>query len=519
MILYHVITTYHLLSAMTIQAAKEEEAILLCPKWIPIKFPNYKQLEQLFKEIIIIDTGYRFHNSPEETARYFQAEVPALSNFSDIYVWGAQMSFGIYVAENNIPFIYCEEATGMLSRSEILEHIDRIDPTKGITYPYVKELGLYTGDVACEKAVLCNIAAQVEDYTHDNLTHFSVVEGLMALPEEKRKEVIGFFINFDTIHVPENSTVIFTQHFANLRLTTFEDQALVYQTFVDYFFNDRTLVIKPHPDDLMYYSMMFPDAAIVRERFPSEFLPFVLDNSPQCVATIYSTAIYNLRGHYPEVFELDLRYEKEFKKNNRYYTALSVAQQLGKRVTTIGCYDLLMKKLAQRMGITDVTCYSAEEITSADISGSLVIVDDILERDDDGRAEIQQLLMSSNDDTAVIFTNYNEDYCWYSYENKKLWDNILPVVMQKKRREEAYDDIFFSPLEDEVLYLYANNRSILERVTTMEIEKQLPHVGVDMSKQPMTKEEEKIKTLEGILAATEQRLLHYIERVKELEKK
>lgn len=519
MILYHVITTYHLLSAMTIQAAKEEEAVLLVPRWIPIKFPHYKQLEQLFKEIIVIDTGYRFKHTPEETDRYFKSAVPPLDNFSDIYIWGAQMSFGIYAAENEIPFIYCEEATGMLSRSEILEHIDRIDPTKGITYPYVKELGLYTGDVKSQKTVLCNKAAQLEDYTHDNLTHFSVVEGLMELPEDRRKMVIGFFINFDEIHVPENSTVIFTQHFANLRLTTFEDQALVYQTFVDYFFNDRTLVIKPHPDDLMYYSMMFPDAAIVRERFPSEFLPFVLDNDPQCVATIYSTAIYNLRGHYPEVFELDLRYEKEFKKNNRYYAALCTAQKLGKRVVTIGCYDLLIKKLCERMGISDVTCCAAEDITSADIADSLVIVDDITELCDEGRDAVQAMLAAAGEDTAVMFTNYCEDYCWYSYDKKQLWDSIVPVVMQKKRREEAYDEIFFAPLDDEVLYLYSKSGTILERVKTMEINKELPHVGVDMTKQPMTKEEEKIKTLEGILAATEQRLLHYMDRVRELEKK
>lgn len=519
MILYHVITTYHLLSAMTIQSAKDEEAVLLVPRWIPIKFPKYKQLEKLFKEIIIIDTGFRFKHTPEETDRYFKSAIPPLSNFSDIYIWGAQMSFGIYAAENNIPFIYCEEATGMLSRSEILEHIDRIDPTKGITYPYVKELGLYTGEVPSQKTVLCNKSAQVEGFSHDNLTHFSVVEGLMALDKEKRDSVIGFFIDFDKIHVPENSTVIFTQHFANLRLTTFEDQALVYQTFVDYFFNDRTLVIKPHPDDLMYYSMMFPDAAIVRERFPSEFLPFVLDNAPECVATIYSTAIYNLRGHYPEVFELDLRYEKEFKKNNRYYASLYIAKQLGKRVTAIGCYDLMLTKLAERMGISDVTCYSAEDTGSADISGSVVIIDDLTGQGEQGRKSVQDMLSSAGSDTAVVFTNYCEDYCWYSYEKKSLWQNILPVVMKKKRREEAYDDIFFASIDDEVLYLYSKDGSILERVNDMEINKELTHIGVDMSKQVLTKEEEKIKTLEGILAATEKRLLYYMDRVNELEKK
>ena len=44
--------------------------------------------------------------------------------------------------------------------------------------------------------------------------------------------------------------------------------------FVDYFLPGKNLVIKPHPDDLMYYSQIFPDAQIIREKFPSEFIPF-----------------------------------------------------------------------------------------------------------------------------------------------------------------------------------------------------------------------------------------------------
>ena len=53
----------------------------------------------------------------------------------------------------------------------------------------------------------------------------------------------------------------------------------------------------------------------------------------------------------------------------------------------------------------------------------------------------------------------------------------------------------------------------------MSFEKQLPHVGINVEKIPLTEDEERLKMLEGILEATEQRLLYYINRVKELEKK
>ena len=51
----------------------------------------------------------------------------------------------------------------------------------------------------------------------------------------------------------------------------------------------------------------------------------------------------------------------------------------------------------------------------------------------------------------------------------------------------------------------------------MEIKKELPHAGIDISKIPLADDQERIKMLEGILEATEQRLLYYIDRVKELE--
>ena len=45
-----------------------------------------------------------------------------------------------------------------------------------------------------------------------------------------------------------------------------------------------------------------------------------------------------------------------------------------------------------------------------------------------------------------------------------------------------------------------------------EIKKELPNVGISIQKEALTPEQEKIKMLEGILAATEKRLLYYIQQ-------
>lgn len=504
---------------MTLHISRNERAILVTGKHIPSKFPKYMNLKKVFDDIVVIDANYRFLHDEELNGIYFKSMIPSLDSFSEIYVWGAQFSFGIYLAENNIPFIYCEEATGMLSRHNILEHIDALNPLKKDFYPYVKKLGLYTGDCPSIKKIICNFIAQLKGYVHDDLENFCVVDSLKNLPEVKREEIIKFFLDFDEIHIKEKSTILFTQHFANLQLTTFEEQALIYQMLVDYFFENIPLVIKPHPDDLMYYSKLFPEAQIIRERFPSEFLPFLVDNEPECVATIYSTAIYNLRGHYPETFELDDRYERDFPKTHRYNMALQIAKGLGLPVYCIGTNEILMEKLASRVGIAlEYCCEEFHEDTFSDVS-YIVIVDDITAQGDIGRSELQKALLNAGENTVFIFTNTKSDYCWYALEQKILWKNILPVPLIKTLRDDAPEEDFYENLEEEMMYVYTKKPELRKEVNEISMEKHLPHVGIDVSKLPLTDEKEHIKMLEGILAATEQRLLYYINRVKELEQK
>ena len=402
---------------------------------------------------------------------------------------------------------------------------------------------------------------------------FSVVDGLMALPTDKRREIIAFFIDLKELHIPPESTVIFTQHFANLRLTTFEEQVLLYQLFVDYFFENCTLVIKPHPDDMMYYSKLFPEAQIMRERFPSEFLPFLVDHAeidksfcfctvylcckiaknclctgtisriesfpeaqimrerfpseflpflvdhaPECVATVYSTAVYNLRGHYPEVFELDARYERDFIRTHRYYAALMIANKLNVPAYYVGTNEILMEKLGERIGVSGRACKNLSQLPAGD-GAYTVIVDDLTEEDEPGRDAVQALLQSAGKDVNVIFLNTQSDYCWYSIDSKELWAHMIPVTLKKRLREDAPSEDFYESLQEEILYVYSLSDRTLKEVNELSFEKQLPHVGINVEKIPLTEDEERLKMLEGILEATEQRLLYYIHRVKELEKK
>ncbi len=518
MTVYHVITTYHLLCAMILQAMKKDESILLVPASLTQKYSNYNSLSKnLFSEVIQHDTIYRYKNSEEDAKEYFFNLLPRLDSETDIYIWGAQYSFGIYVAEQKIPFIFCEEATGMMSRRNILEHIDELNPHLAGLYPYVQELGLYSGNCPMAKARMCNFAAQLDGFEHSNYINFSVVDSLLSLDKITRQEIMSFFTDLKVLHIPPQSTMLFTQHLANLRLTTYEDEILIYQYLVDYFFEDRTLVIKPHPDDLICYSRIFPDAEIVRERFPSEFLPFVLDNQPECVATIYSTAIYNLRGHYPEIFELDQSYEKDFVRLHKYYVALQIAKKLQNPVICIGTNSVIMEKLYEKSEIPGTVNKTGLSSFMQPNNPCTVIVDNIGSERDADRNILQNILTGADQNTVFIFINSLNDYCWYAVDRKGLWENIAPAIIRKTLRNDAIVENVYDSLYDEVMYIYAKKDEVLKEVKKMEIKKELPHAGIDISKIPLADDQERIKMLEGILEATEQRLLYYIDRVKELE--
>lgn len=508
MILYHAITSYHLLNAITLSMSvnKSQESILLIPSWMPEKYQNYEDLHEFFTQIITVEISYIDTHSLRETESYYSKILWNFEQYDSIYVWGAHYSIGVFLAEKKIPFIYGEEGCGMLSRSKVLERIciDLGQPN----IEHKMELGLFDGTCNCNH-ILCNLSAQIGTIPkYEKAINFDVVEQLKMLPDDTRGRIISFFLSNQMFHIPPNASLLLTQHFANLNMLSFEEQALIYQLFVDYFLEDRQLVIKPHPDDLMYYRQLFPEAQVIREKFPSEFMPFLLDHQPSCVATISSTAIYSLRGHYPEILELDNRYERDYPMTHRYFAAVRAAQALGHAVVCMGTNEILVQRL---MDTLDGDKPNLIEKQTED--PCTLLIDNLTDQDEEGRAQVCQLLEDLDPGSAVIFINSQGDYCWYDYFYKELWENITPIILKKQVMPPQSRD-FYTDISTEIIYLYSKDKEVRQMVQDLKIEKALPHTGIVLEQESVSETQEQIKILEGILAATERRLLYYIEKEK-----
>lgn len=518
MVLYHAISSYQLLSfiahRMTIN--KDKTAFLLLGKTIILKYPYYKELLKIFNQVILIEThltlrkGQSFKNG---TSIYFnqvfQENGLNINDFEEIYVGAAHYIFGIYLTEHQIPFNYFEDACGMASRGNILYNMDTVTPVKS---KKCLENGLYDGSNPCIQHILCDFDNQLPNYKIDPNKHvdFKIGKMLAACSPEAMKFILHFF------HIKkypyQADVILLTQHFANLKILTFEEQVMIYQMLMDFYFNDRKVIFKAHPDDPLYYKKLFPEAEVIDDIFPSELLPFAFEKLPQTVATVSSTAIWTIKSLFESALEFDTDFEKIFLRLNRYYIALEMLLRDGENthLKLVGCHQKLVENLFA-FGLLkekETTISFVEQISEIN-DGDLVLVD-VCQQE---YPEIRSLL--EMEQVEIIFLNSESDFCFYQYPDKSVWAHIIPIQIEKEKTREE-DNYFLE--EPERIYYYSKRRQSWERIRNMEIKKDLPAMGMKLKVSEDNDLEMQIKVLEGILKATENRLLYYMKRVDELEK-
>lgn len=511
MLLFHAVSTYQLLLLIEYKLKYhiKDKAILLAANTLAQKVPHYDNLKKHFESILLYELEKpEYGNKPigEAIREYFEAVLKMqgynIVDFDEVYVAGAHQCFGLYLALNGIPFTYFEDTAGMLSTPEILFEMEEKYPIKR---DYNMKYGLYDGTCLCIKKIVCNQNAQCKEL--DNVEHFDVVEELLRLSEEDREWIIKIFTDVQMLNIKKNSVLFLTQHFADLQILSFEQQILIYQTVFDYFFDGKDIVIKPHPNDLMYYGKLFPQYKIIREVFPSEFLPIMFANKPDMIATVSSPTINNLYRYFPKSFSIGTRYEKDFIYTHRYYVAIQIMKKIGFNIDQkyeIGTNNELIKALLN---------IELEKGCFTDIDSSIVkcyIVDDIEKQVEYTRESIINLVEQMEEESMVIFINSRIDYCFYDLYHKTLWDNIVPVCIDKRKTR---DEDFYSDIKQEMIYVFSKNKEVRSMVENFEMNKNLVNSGLNIEVRLLSPEERRIKVLEGLLEATEKRLLYYIQIV------
>lgn len=302
MVLYHAVSSYQLLEVMLHRMLFEnaEQAVLILPDFIVEKYPQYRKLEKnFFKKVYLFPYSRIPHQEKDKIRRdvkmYYEKIVPyPLHSFSRIYIAGAHFYFTMYVIECGIPFVYFEDAAGMLSRAgELYRGLHKTYP---IHAEIALEYGLFDGTNTLIREIICLKSAQTKALTGKKYRDFSVEHALAEISEKQRKQVIRFFIKRRISTRADG--ILLTQQFSNLGLMSVQEQRELYRKLYERNLKGKSLLIKKHPDDHMDYRDIFPEAEYIRDVFPAELLPYVFQRRPEIIYTVDSTGCENLKDHF-----------------------------------------------------------------------------------------------------------------------------------------------------------------------------------------------------------------------------
>jgi len=509
MIIYQALSTYQILECIEHRYLfhRDEKCALILGDYIRERFSHYQDMQQFFDEIYLFRFG-GYHGNTEQILEQVEVEynktVPySLEEVEQFHIAGIHTVLQMLMLEKNIAFEMFEDGSGALSRPWILADITKKSaPAK---YDLVNSYGLYTHESDLITKKYCDFNAQLEGFSDERTVDFNILSAFTELPESLQEKILKFFGVDKKIDVGENKTLVLTQQFSGLGQLNFEEHVQIYQGLMDYYLDGDDVVFKLHPDDIMYYERLFPAASIVRTKFPSELIPFAFERMPKKLVTISSTGTNLICSKFEKNLKFNELYEHSYKYNSSYYVASQLLSSIEAR--EVGVIDA---NLLQLTNMAD--CNNDISVSFFDKICKTMICDDL----QDDREKVQDVLEKYNIDEeleTIVFLNSEGTYNFCEYENEELWENLIPIIIKKQlvSEQDNYEDI-----QESIIFVLSKNKNVRKVCESFKMTKELHYTGVTLMVEHERKEQQMIKMLEGRLAATEKRLLEYIENEQKL---
>lgn len=565
MVLYHCVSAYQIIHAMVHKKLNhaKEYSVLIIADFTANKFADYLELVDFFNEIILFPYREIEHNVEsiiDEIGKMYEERVTyRIEEFSEIYVAAAHYYFSLYLIAKKVSFHFIEDGCGILSKPKV--SYDIVMNYAPIQANIAQTYGMFDGNNKYVIDRICNLSAQSFQMLDDNIVDFDLVKEMKKCDFDYIDSIMKFFRVEKLDKDLSEHVIVFTQQLANLGILTFEEQVLIYQLVTDFFVPEKKIAFKTHPDDVMYYKHLFPQCCLLEGRYPAELLPFVSERMADCSMTIFSSSVLSIRSAFKSNIFCGYDFDKTFKKIDSYYFALSILG--GLEIENYQFYgfgvDIKLIENLLKFSLNNTKeiefTYPKKFINSKEGS-SVYLFDDLnfksdvfknLEQDTefiykeikvynssellenerkekvyDNRIDEETCLKIDNRDIVnsleelpendiVIFLNTEKDYCFYEYDYRKIFKEMLPIRINKKKIREY--DVY---LDDNslILYFYSKNEKIKEKIKKYKGNKKMENTGMIESVDVMTDEQRKIAILEGMLEATEKRLAYYIEKEK-----
>jgi len=506
MVIYQALSTYQILECIEHRYLhhKEDKCGLILGNYISERFRNYRQLESFFDELYLFRFG-GYHGKAESILQEVEEEVGKtipypLQEIDRFYIAGIHTYLQVYMLEKGISFAMFEDGSGALSRPWILAEITRKNEAE--KYEIIDSYHLYTHESDLISQKYCDLGAQLPGFADEKAVDFNILTNFQKLPKERQARILSFFGIREKINVGKDKTLILTQQFANLGQLSFEGQVLIYQELMDFYLEEDEPVWKVHPDDIMYYDLLFPESVIIDQTFPSELIPFAFSDIPKKIVTVSSTGIHLIGNMFERQLQFNELYERSFQSNYLYLTALKLLEWLGaEEAGFLGGNELQFRNLA------DNSRRVRGKVKIQDADADILVCDDYFVTD--GGMALQKYREHKAD--TVIFLNSNETYSFYKWADRSVFEEMLPVIIEKEKVSERE---YYDEPKEHVIYILTRREEAKGRCRKFTMEEKLEHEGSEIRVSGRSETEREIKMLEGRLAATERRLLQYIENEK-----
>lgn len=545
--LYYSLTKYHLLSMILhkIIYGKNSDSVI----YISNLMQNYENVignikkTELFKEVImfpdkdILNERRRIIGTVSDVAKKIEcsydvtcSKVSNLDKFDNYFLCGDHFPLGIYLNYLGKKYSYFEDGDGQQSVAEMtIEHaIKEKDP---FLYPIVVELGLFgRNDNVINRYI--DMRSQREGYEDDKAIDFCISDILRTKLSKKNKSDLRIIFDFVQPKITaENSIIFLPQHNVNLGVFTCEQQLYQSSLLLDYFADGYKKYIKPHPSDIFTDYSAFDDVTILDGNYPVELLSLAVNGKFAKGITAWSTSINSLAASLESKVSFTSDIDKNYKLMHRYYAAARLIKEYAVKhrvshvnILDIGTDNAMLAEFFENCDDLKFDCSfklynDAEEYNSLPLTDSLcVCVCDKSELIDND--SVMNIIKNSDRTEFTVFIDSSNDSIFINNAELENFEKISVIEINKKSIAELLctDD---KDEESERIYVYMSDTADRETIEAFSFTKKLAltkmlieanNYKTSISDEYVKVIYREVKTLEGILSATERRVIAEAEK-------
>lgn len=482
----------------------EERAVLLVPSFM-LKLPTGLTdagCNEIFDKVIKYKWEFqRFISYPNDVfGEIEQAMAESMGEFwrdeiTEYNIFYAARFFGSFLVYNKIHFNWFEEADGRYEnpyppmQDDMRMYKER--------YELASIYGLYTAENDLIDNIFIAFRANSHIQISEKMIDFAVNDELEKMDSDEVKKILKFWgADCHSNTVQPNSVLLLTQHFCNVKIITFEEQALLYQMTVDYYIPGAKLYIKLHPSDLFPYNEYLSNCTYIDADYPSELLQYTCDGIFDKVIAVSSTGANNLNVISKSQLVINEEYITGFVDNDLYYFAV-------KLINLSDCYNIFAIGLNEAHMQAMLETYQSKE-------KKVVYMEDDIEN----IPKKKNLIFLGNkysDGNIKMLEPLLREGCtcvWLSVlGNFQEWEFLKKNITNVKIIEScSKNDIERKILSQKAVYICTEDSDMIERINNMSYEKILENSGIVVNVEANGDKDLQINILRGMLQETENAL-------------